>query len=71
VEAKMISDELSARLRERGYIIRRFQDRIEAVGEEGKVVVFSHGGWIAMKYEGEGVRANLSLNSDEINRLFS
>ena len=70
MEAKVISEGLSARLRERGYVIKRFQNRIEAVGEEGKVVIFSHGGWIAMRYEGEGVRANLSLNSEELNKLF-
>ncbi len=70
MEAKVISEGLSARLRERGYVIKRFQNRIEAVGEEGKVVIFSQGGWIAMRYEGEGVRANLSLNSDELNKLF-
>lgn len=62
----MMSDDISARLREKGYVIKRYPTKTVAESEDGRVVVFGHGGWVLMSYQGRAVSASLSLDRGKL-----
>ncbi len=62
----MVSDDVAARLREKGYVIKRYPTKTVAESNSGSLVVFSHGGWVSISYQGRAVSARLSLDKSKL-----
>ncbi len=61
------SEEIVGQLRRMGMVIKKLTDRIEAVGNDVKVVIFPHGGWVILRGSGPSVEARASVgNLDEL-----
>ncbi len=66
MEAKLVSDDVAAKLRERGYVIKRYPTKTVAESSSGCLVVFKHGGWVSISYQGRAVSAHLSLDKGKL-----